>query len=72
VSSIMVKNEKTTAVSLANIEVFLDIVSSRRERLYFGDGTTKTTPAEKNESQTTPEDNEENDQKTTEKPRTIS
>lgn len=67
VSSIMVKNEKTTAVSLANIEVFLDIVSSRRERLYFGDGTTKTTPAEKNESQTTPEDNEENDQKTTEK-----
>lgn len=32
----MVKNEQTTAVSLANIESFLDLINSRRERLYYG------------------------------------
>ncbi|HHT25113.1 MAG TPA: HDIG domain-containing protein [Clostridiaceae bacterium] len=57
----MIKNDQTTAVSLANIESFIDLVNSRREQLYYRKDvkptetkkTTTTTPKDPDASQTT-------------------
>lgn len=61
----MIKNDQATAVSLANIESFLDLVNSRREQLYYRKDVKptevkKTTPATSENSDdndpTVPED----------------
>lgn len=41
VSGKMVKNEEITAVSLANIESLIDLISTKRERLYYGENLTE-------------------------------
>ncbi len=56
----MIKNEEITAVSLANIESFLESVQSRRNRLYYGQ---EERPAA-DENHTTEPNNENNNQNT--------
>ncbi|NLM19606.1 MAG: HDIG domain-containing protein [Clostridiaceae bacterium] len=60
----MIKNDQATTVSLANIEAFLDLVSIRREQLYYRKDI-KPTETKKNTITTT--ENSDNNQETTRK-----